>query len=186
MWAEPVAMDESPPEAGPLLPARARAEGWSIARTLARADEVEALLAQGIPPRRVEAEVAKAWGITRRMGRDYVKAIHERWTQLGKRDRASKRNEMRAKLAHVYRVSVVSPMTYNAALKAAELEAKLDGLNDDETAEQRAIARVLAVAREVFAGQPGAFAKLVEGMAKEAGRDTAALPSGVVPDGDER
>lgn len=173
---------EYPPEAGPILPSRARSDGWSIARTLARADEVEALLARGYTPRRVASETSKAWGITRRQAQDYVTAIHERWTQLGKRDRASKRNEMRAKLAHVYRSSVASPMTLQTALKALDLEAKLDGLNEDETAEQRATARVLAVAREVFAGQPGAFAKLVEGMAREAGRE---LTSGVVPDGEE-
>lgn len=176
-------MREPPDEEGdvpsPLLPSRAREQRWTIARTLARADEVESLLASGYTPRRVAGECAKAWGITRRQAQDYVTAIHERWTQMGQRDRESRRNEMRAKLGEIYRRSVISPSSYKDALKALDLESKLDGLNDDSVAEERAVASVLAVLKLALA--PSAYADAALAIAKAAGRDVSAareLPSG--------
>jgi hypothetical protein len=145
-------------------------------------------------PRQAARELARETSLGFDRAEDYVEAalalmarneqgvsVAERRAMLLEKTRETWRLAAERKKAYVVRDSsgcttaeLVPEPDLKAMQGAIELEAKLYDVADDQS-EQRAIALVLAVAKEAL--PPGPYVQLVEALAKAAGRDVAPSPA---------
>lgn len=118
-----------------------------IALMVDRMDYMEEALAESANEYAAVGACARAWGITRRQAQKYLRAVKRRWQLEAPADREARRDQVRRKLRRTYNRAMNhhKPMTVGdgfgnqhveyhlepnegAALKAVELEARLDGL----------------------------------------------------------
>lgn len=68
-------------------------------RSLARLEDVDKVLAKGLPPKAAAADLARAWGVKPRHAMRYVKLALDRWgASASPEDRERSRAQLRAKM----------------------------------------------------------------------------------------
>lgn len=152
------------PDVASRVQSMATAGGDTIQRTLDRVDEAEEMLLEGASEQRVAGLLAAKWDISRRRAQPYVTCALRRMWEDGQRAREEKRALARARAQRVYAramahrkavvvgkgaeayVELVDDPNESAAIKALDLECRIDGLLDEKPVQQNEV-RVMVVDR---------------------------------------
>jgi hypothetical protein len=98
-------------------------------RNIHRYARCEQLLVEWVDPTKVEAQIAKEWGCSRRHARRFIRAVRVKWAREGDPAQVAKRrDEHRARIRSIY-VEARRTKNLKIALMASERLAEIEGVS---------------------------------------------------------